>query len=470
MSQPLKKSQKQHIKARESSKAVPGLPPNPEKQASKACFSKVKTKKGHKRDTLLSRALSMPKFSEPALDTSNPKKWFIYYNYDIPDELRHKYPGRKRKRFKEYDNINRLKGDDRLSYAQKRVKVWKYILSDLHYNPFEEELEQLHLIQKEREDVSEQINIIEEISEEDRRKLTPVGEAFGLFVESRKRNIKNVNSISTYKGTIKWLTEYFENKGLLKIEINKVSRLMISDAIMQAKEARKWSQTTFNKEVDFCMTVFNWFAAEEYMDKNPAAGKIKKLQTLKRKHQWYDRETAGRIKHELLNRNLIEVYRACQFTYYLCVRSQQELMKLQVSDIDWTLKRFRFRAEVSKNKREEYREIHPVLMEVLKEMELHKLPGSWYIFGRFGKPGPVMIGKNYLAAKFKPVRDDLQLSEYFDIYGWKHTRVVHEMMRGSDPYEIQYLCRHSDLKETQNYMRDFDISLRNVYSEEDLKF
>ena len=43
-------------------------------------------------------------------------------------------------------------------------------------------------------------------------------------------------------------------------------------------------------------------------------------------------------------------------------------------------------------------------------------------------------------------------------------------MKGTDPYRIQHMLRHDDIKTTLDYMKGFDISLVNVYGPEDLKF
>lgn len=439
----------------------PHIPPFPEKQACEACFSQ----KGHKRYTI--NSILMRSHTTPKINKSVPNKWYVEFHYDVPAQLWHKYD-RKRIRFKKYENINRLTGQEKEDYAELVRSKWQYALDVLRYNPFREMLSEKLTIDITKEKIVDML--AQPRSEQEKRKNITLGEAFALFIESRKERIDNTNSISSYNGTIKWLTEYFIKDDRLKKPASEVTRLQIADAVKLAKKARKWSPTTYNKEVNFCMTVFNWMEREEYITKNPAAGKIDKLKTLKKKHRWFDKDTAAALKQELILQKKMEVYRACQFTYHLCVRSQSELMKLRVSDIDWTLKRFRFRAEVSKNNKEEYREITPEFEKVLNEMKLRKLPGSWYIFGKSGQPSPYPSGKNYLAMQFRPVRDKLGLSEDYTIYGWKHTRVVHEMMKETDPYTIQYICRHLDLKETQAYMRDFDISLKNVYLPEDLVF
>lgn len=103
-------------------------------------------------------------------------------------------------------------------------------------------------------------------------------------------------------------------------------------------------------------------------------------------------------------------------------------------------------------------------------MDLKKYPSNYFIFGKLGLPGPNPIGVNWLASAYRYIRESLNIDPEYTLYAWKHTRVVHEMMKGTDPYEIQHICRHSSLDETQVYMRGFDITLRNVYQREDLTF
>jgi site-specific recombinase XerD len=407
--------------------------------------------------------------SEPSINRENPKKYFIYWNHDVPYPLWNKYK-RKRVRIKVYDNINRYKGQEREEYASMRQQVWKYNLQVLNYNPFEEELLELQRIKTDIREIVEQIQEQEVISDEDSRKQTMLFDALELYIESRKARTSNTNSISSHGATVKWIKEYFTSIGQQDILASKVTRLQIASALNYTKDLRSWSNTTYNKELNFCSTAFNWLAREDYIVKNPFTGKIEKQKTKKVAHQWYDRETAAAIKSALIKADQMPVYRACQFTYYLCVRSQAELLKLKVSDIDRTLKRVRYRADVSKNGNEEYRDYPDAFDQVLDALDFDNLPPDDYLFGKGGIPHKEKAGKNTLAALFKPVRDKIKLSPNYTIYGWKHTRVIHEMMKGTDPYEIQFMCRHGDLKETQNYMRGFDLSLRKVYIEEDLTF
>ena len=62
-------------------------------------------------------------------------KWFVEYQFRIPEELRSRYDGAKWKGFRVYEDINRYKTDE---YAQVLIKVVQYGLEQ-GFNPFEYE-------------------------------------------------------------------------------------------------------------------------------------------------------------------------------------------------------------------------------------------------------------------------------------------------------------------------------------------
>ena len=404
----------------------------------------------------------MKPFTIPVIRKSSPDKWYIEFHYDVPEELQKTYNA-PRKRFKKYGHqLNTLRGEAREIYAEELREEFEFALRYLNYNPFDKEIDKLKSIFEQKEK--------EKLTVEQLRKLTTVKESFALYLESRKSRTKNVNSISTHRGTIKWLSEYFTKKNILEIPASKITRMHIAEAVTLASTSKDWSNTTYNNGIDNANTLLNWLASEEYIDKNPALGKIEKKPQAKSMHRWYDRKTAIMVKAAILDAGLIELYRACQFTYWIMIRSQSELYKLKVGDIDRDLKRVHFRKELSKNNTEQFRDYPAEFDLVLNEMDFDNLPKDYYVFGRFGKPDHVRAGKNTLANYFKKVKDKLKLSEDYTIYGWKHTRIVHLMMLGVDGYEITYKARHSDTKTTDDYKRDYDFTLVNVYKKEDLTF
>jgi site-specific recombinase XerD len=413
-------------------------------------------------------------YTRPEIKRSKDDQWYVAFNYVVPERLRPFYT-RGTKRFKRYGDINMYQGDERERNAKELCADWLYALQHGEYNPFREELETLDYIEMMERQVAtkEEEQLIKSIPvkrlEEDLRKEISIYSAFEKFIESRGDRTENGNTISTYRATVKWLSAYFEQAGRLMEPVGSIRHIEIQEAVLQTKRLRQWVNTTYNGEVNNAMTIFNWLAKQYYMTENPSEGRIDKLSTKKTGNKWYDRDTAVIVKRALVD-NALPVYRACQFTYHLCIRSKSELMKLKVSDIDQVLKRIHFSADLSKNEEECYRDYTTEFQLVLDQMNLKQYPGHYYVFGKNGLPHEKKCHKDFLASTYKPIREDLGLSDKHTIYAWKHTRVIHEMMKGTDPYKIMHLCRHSDLKTTTDYMRDFDMTLAYVYSKEDLHF
>lgn len=432
--------------------------------------------KGHTRDTILRALKRMQAPSEPEINRTQPNKWFIEWHHDVPTALWHRYD-RKRIRIKKYDNINRRSDNEREAYAETRRQYWKYQLEINNYNPFEKELQYEEWYNSRKVELSDQIELEEtkkaksKLPEETRRKQLPIPDAFEAFMKSRRDRKLEPPSIGAYQGLVDWLEEGFKEIGCIDLPVGELKHINISGALNYIAEEREWTATTINKGVEFAMTLFNWLDTEEYIDKNPSKGKFIKLPTLKTKHRWYDKDTKKQVIDYITAKNNMSLLRACQFTYWLMIRSKKELRMLKVGDIDRTLKRIRFRADLSKNDEEMYRDFTPEFEAILNEMDLHKYPNHFYVFGSGdGTPGIKQCGHNYFSKMFMAVKEKLELSMDYTVYGFKHTRIVHELMKGTDGYQISHMARHNDKKSTKDYMRDYDITLMNIYKPEDLTF
>lgn len=442
--------------------------PHTQKRAKKPAF----LDKGHKRDTFSKYTTRMRAPSEPQINRENPNEYFIYWNHDVPQLLWHKYP-RKRIRIKKKDNINRYSGPEKEEYAEKRRMVWKYSLENLNYNPFEDELAELNKIEEKKEEIIIKKAVKEKpvvLTVSEQRKLTPINKACDLWVESKKDRTKNNNSISTYRVTATWFKAHFEALGEVSRPIDKLTSIEITEALMTAKQAKGWNNTTFNNEKQTLIGMFIWLQKNEYIKENLIKGKIDKLKEKKYKHTWYDKDTKDRVKKQLIEDDEMLVYHVMEFTYYILIRSKTELMKLKACDIDRTLKRVRYTAELDKEDTEAFRDYEPEFDMVLDAINFDAIPKNFFIFGKNGEPSEYKCHKDLFAVRWRPVRDKLGLPDKYTIYGMKHTRIVHELMKNTDGNDISYMARHNDPKSTKAYMRDYDLSLRNVYKPEDLKF
>ncbi|WP_432712593.1 tyrosine-type recombinase/integrase [Pedobacter sp.] len=408
--------------------------------------------------------------SIPKLNKNNPNQYFIYWNHDVPVELWHKYP-RKRMRIKVIDDINEYHGEAKDTHAEFRRQVWQYNLDSLRYNPFEAELNRFRELQQKKEVLTEQIEEQVAVSQGENRHLFTVDKSLHDYIKSRIARKLAKTSISAYQGCVDWINEGLTFNGHGAVPIGKIKYTHLSAALDYIAEDREWVATTINKEIEFMGTIFNWLEVEDYVVKNPIRGKFVKLPTQKSKHRWYNREIAKTVKDAVKAAGKDKVFYAMQFTYWLMIRSKKELQALTIGDIDRTLKRVRFSAALSKNKTEQYRDYPEEFEKVLDRLKLEGLPKTWFIFGKLdGSPGPAKCGHNFFSKQFKVVKDRIGLSPDFTIYGWKHTRIVHELMKGTDCKEISYMARHSDFKSTKDYLRDYDLTLENIYGPEDLTY
>lgn len=396
----------------------------------------------------------MRKYTLPKINTADPKKWYIEFSFQVPEVLIDRYP-RRTVRFKKYGDLNKHPLEQRHSYAEELRKDWQYSLEKLQYDPFAEKIKDLNRQTEE-----------EKLTPEERLKLTPVGEAFNQFLKHKKGEVDD-KTVTTYQNTVNWLNAYFEENKLTELKISEVTRLHIATALKNARKARDWkSNTTYNKELEFCLTIFNWLELEEYIVKNPARKKLTKLTTSKGMHRWYDKDTAKTAKQAMAGNTML--LRACQFTYWLMIRSKKELRALKIEDIDQQLKRIRFRKELSKNKTEQYRDYAAEFQLILDQMDLSAYPKHYYIFGKRGLPADQPCAHNAFSKQWETIRDRIGLDKSYTIYGWRHTRIVHEMMKGTDGYKITYMARHSDRKTTADYQRDYSFTLVSIYNIEDL--
>lgn len=401
--------------------------------------------KGHKRDTN-----RMGNFSKPKLNKSNPEKWFLWYNYRVPEELSHLY-SRGWLRFKVYDGINKIPLNERGQVAADMIVETTVALRNGWLNPFEE---------------VKGVIVENEKQERERERCEYLcSEAFPLFIASK--NKLEPSSIIAYQGTIDWLLT-----GLANTPVGEVRYVDISATINKVaiEPLRNWSSTTINTQWGYTQTIFNWLALEDFIVKNPAKGKVIKLPTKKSKHKWYDRDTARQVRCAILASKTPWLINVCQFTYEILIRSKKELMSIKVGDIDMELRRVNFRSEWTKNGEDQSRDYSDSFHELLLEMGVDTINKDWYIFGKGGKPGPVRPGHNFFSLAWDGIRSELGLSDKYTLYGWKHTAIVHDMMKFVEGYNISHKARHSNPKTTDDYKRDYDITLLKVYKHEDLFF
>jgi integrase len=75
-----------------------------------------------------------------------------------------------------------------------------------------------------------------------------------------------------------------------------------------------------------------------------------------------------------------------------------------------------------------------------------------FIFG-----GKQPKGMNYYGYQFTKLRRSLKIEDGATLYSSKHTRVIHLVRQGADPYDIMEFLGHTSLETTQRYMRNIGL-------------
>jgi integrase len=364
------------------------------------------------------------------------KRWYISYYYRVPKELQHKYPGEVWHRFRVSEDVNRYKD---VPYAEIVVAGVLHALEH-GYNPFEDEKREA---------------ILDYDSDE---KQVTIKEGLELFLEYQKGKGLEKDSVERYISVCRAFNTWLVQKNIYKKPAGEIKRSFVEAFLKEYKTIRGISNRQYNNMKSYLHTAFEFLRKKQFIHINPVSD-IESLKTKSLKHKYYDKVLFPKVT-SIIKENEPYLWYAVQFVYYLAVRSSKELTALKVKDIIEGGEAFAFRAEVTKSDRDEIIPVDPYLRQVLKEMKLEDYKPDDYIFTIKEHPGKIPASENFFARKFRNIRKLAGLSQYYTLYGFRHTRAVHLAKDGVNITDIMKLFRHTDIATTSIYLRglgvDFD--------------
>ena len=197
------------------------------------------------------------------------KRWWIEYQFRIPEELRHRYKGAKWKGFPVFEDINRYKTDE---YAQLLLEAVRFGLEQ-GYNPFEYEQKMFLEFQQAGQNAPS--------------KVWSCIEAFNFFIQEWEQRGLEAATLTKLKRAIEVLTAYLTKRNLQHESINVVTRDHVKGALREASDEYEWSNRTFNNNKSALSTVFIFLESEKIAANNPTE-RIEKKKQLSKKHRYYD--------------------------------------------------------------------------------------------------------------------------------------------------------------------------------------
>lgn len=347
------------------------------------------------------------------------KQWFVFYSYKNPDTG-------KFQRFKVFRNINSftLKGE-----RVEAAKVIRQAMSELlaeGFCPFE-------LYRPELDDFT-------------------VSNCIDTFLKSVELGLRK-KTYKKYELSLLIFKRWMIGAGLSGTHIKNVKKDHIFRFLEHITEERSPSGKTYNAYKNNIGRMFSFFLNnyEDVLYKNPVVSIESKPVTVKG-NQAYSDELFDEVRKKVVAEDPY-LWKVCQFVYYSALRNEQELLNLKIRDINLKTMSIIVPGQISKSKSIQMIPIYPDFVPVIQSMALHGLNPDWYVFGRNDKPGPVRVGEDNFARRFRTIKAKIGLGADYGIYAFKHTRACHMIDDGAELLEIQILFRHTDLAATMHYLK-----------------
>jgi len=226
------------------------------------------------------------------------------------------------------------------------------------------------------------------------------------------------------------------------------------------KECKNQSKTV-NKNVFTMGHLFKMGIERGVLTLNPFANfkPMKETET--------ESNTAFLLEHQLiiehyLKENDIRLYYFTRFLYYAFIRPG-ELRETKIKDIDFERRTITVFGQLAKNGKTRIVRINPTLWQIINEMGFKGLNPNLYLFGKKLLTTKFVQPTNEGYNRHVKLLDKLELNDLnYTLYSWRHTGAVNAVTVGKmSIFELQKQFGHSDVKETQIYLKTLRVRIDN---------
>jgi len=372
-------------------------------------------------------------------------KWWVEYQFRIPEELRYRYKGAKWKGFKVYEDINRYKTEE---YAKLLITAVRSALEH-GFNPFELAKETF-------------VEFHEQTPQQQQEKIWTCTEAFNYFIQEWEQRGLEAATLTKLKRAIEALTQYLTKHNLQHVPVKTITRDHVKAALREASDENEWSNRTFNNNKTALSTLFIFLHSEKIIPDIPT-DKIEKKKTKSKKHRYYDPEQFERVRKVMKEEDPL-VYFATKLIYYLCIRAEKELKHFRVGNIFLDRKQVLIQAEEAKTDADRYIPIPDELIEELTYIRAH-YPTNYYVIGkgtrikfvRDNTPSAKPFPNNMISGRFAKIRKKAGITSDHTPYSFKHTRVIHLKQDGAKDADIMQVTGHTSFQAYAEYLRDLGV-------------
>lgn len=379
--------------------------------------------------------ISFPKFNRQNGDLN--KKWYVEFAFRVPgDDTPYRYrvySGLCTGTVEERDAV----GKKLVDYYTEYLKSGEYLNTKPNLNPLKENEayrpENKKWVEKNRELMMDRLIP---------RFLKSIGTTL------RKKTHQDYNSkMSIF---LVWLN----GSRWSKIPVTLVSRADIMPFFEMLATERKLCRRTIEKYMQILRAFFNWcedMGLREY-ETNPIRRIPKLGKVIDCSPNVFSKTDRERLRNAIKPKEPW-LWLACEMLYYCAIRPGTEMRLMKVGDIDLEKNTICVRAELAKNKTTEIVVFPNELRDHMISLNLDQYDKGLYLFGKYGNPAIVPMGKNTMRNRFNQYREHLRISKDKKFYSWKHSGALSAIENGASIYEVKDQLRHRSIMTTEEYLR-----------------
>ena len=377
--------------------------------------------------------ISFPRYNRRGGDLS--QKWYVEFAFVAPDG--------EQQRYRVYSGLGKGTAEERDDIAKQLVEYYTEYLKSGEYLNTKPNLNPL----KEKETFRPENKRWMEA-----HKDLLVGTLTKRFLRTVEPTLRK-GTMKDYRGKLRLFAEYIEEHQS-NIPIPMINRSIIFPFFEYLASERNLCRQTIEKYMQIVRIFFNWcedVGIRDY-ETNPIKRMPKMGKVVDCSPGVFNTNDRERLRAAIKPKEPW-LWLACEILYYCAIRPGTEMRLMKVGDIDLKKKTIRVRAELAKNKTTEMVAFPAELRDHMLALNLDQYDKELYLFGKYGSPAIVPMGKNTMRNRFNLYREALKISSDKKFYSWKHSGALSAIENGATIYEVKDQLRHRSIMTTEEYLK-----------------
>lgn len=377
--------------------------------------------------------ISFPRYNRRGGDLT--KKWYVEFAFVAPDG--------EQQRYRVYSGLGTGSSDDRDAIAKQLVEYYTDYLKSGEYLNTKPNLNPLKEKETFRPENKKWMDAHKELL------VDALAKRFLKIIEPTLRK----GTMKDYKGKLGLFVEYIRDKQN-NVPVPSINRAMVFPFFEYLASDRKLCRHTLEKYMQIVRIFFNWcedIGVREY-ETNPVKRIPKMGRVVDCSPGVFTQSDRERLRNAIKPKEPW-LWLACEMLYYCAIRPGTEMRLMKVGDIDLEKKTICVRAELAKNKTTEVVVFPNELRDHMLSLNLDQYDKGLYLFGKYGNPAIVPMGKNTMRNRFNQYREHLRISKDKKFYSWKHSGALSAIENGASIYEVKDQLRHKSIMTTEEYLK-----------------